>query len=620
MRLHRCSVNSSPTPLSTFAIDSSASDSSGAEGARPRPRVAWVAALVAWALVACFNRLGEAPVFITNEAREGVYVRAMLASENFVAPPLSNHLENGEWIPDKPPLFHWLAAGTAWMRSRLFDSSVASGEELARRFDEWVLRAPSAFAASLLIFSTVVAGAPLVGGRAALLGGAMLLNTFLFSYQARFGRVDMLLTSLATLATLLAGGAMVEKRPRRLWFAGVVAGLATLAKGPMGIVLPVMACGAFLALAPSVLRMPRMGLRALPWRTALVAALAVALPWYALANWASRGAVMRSHLLAENFEQFVGMGGRMRESFYLLPWLIDSLPWNLLALLALGAVWRRREPGAVFCSIWWIVVLAFFQIAAYKRRAYLLPALPAEALLAGWYVDRIVLPERLLPSLDLGLCLRWATRPAIACIVAALGGALAGPGIVRASTGSGLLGPLDAAVGTGGAVACLIAVAAAVLAARERNWGSALVATFACLAAFYAAVVPSAMLVEARRRSPKALVARIDQSVPADGDLWVCGIGADTSLVLLFYLSDPARAQVQPEGSCVASAHPGFYLLSEVEWRRAARGAEAPLWREHFSGELRGFKARTPVVFAERTPRLESAPSASASGTGGLSQ
>jgi hypothetical protein len=61
-------------------------------------------------------------------------------------------------------------------------------------------------------------------------------------------------------------------------------------------------------------------------------------------------------------------------------------------------------------------------------------------------------------------------------------------------------------------------------------------------------------------------------------------------------------------------------LLSEVEWRRAARGAEAPLWREHFSGELRGFKARTPVVFAERTPRLESAPSASASGTGGLSQ
>ena len=107
MRLHRCSVNSSPTPLSTFAIDSSASDSSGAEGARPRPRVAWVAALVAWALVACFNRLGEAPVFITNEAREGVYVRAMLASENFVAPPLSNHLENGEWIPDKPPLFHW---------------------------------------------------------------------------------------------------------------------------------------------------------------------------------------------------------------------------------------------------------------------------------------------------------------------------------------------------------------------------------------------------------------------------------------------------------------------------------------------------------------------------------
>src|SRR5262245_37447631 len=282
MRPHRrsaASMSFSPTPLSTFAIDFSASDSSCAKSARSRPRLAWLAALLVWALIACFNRLGEAPVFITNEAREGVYARAMLASEHFVAPFVPNHLENGEWIPDKPPLFHWLAAGAAWLRSEVvFHQSGVSGEELARQFDEWTLRAPSALAASLLIFSTVVAGAPLVGGRAALLAGAMLLTSFFFSYQARLGRVDMLLTSLATLATLLAGSAMVERRARRLYFAGVVAGLATLAKGPLGILLPALACGGFLALAPSVLRLPRTGLRTLPWRAALGAALAVAAP------------------------------------------------------------------------------------------------------------------------------------------------------------------------------------------------------------------------------------------------------------------------------------------------------------------------------------------------------
>jgi hypothetical protein len=262
-------------------------------------------------------------------------------------------------------------------------------------------------------------------------------------------------------------------------------------------------------------------------------------------------------------------------------------------------------------------VLAFFQIAGYKRRAYLLPALPAEALLAGWYVDRAVLSGLTLPSLEVRSSLRWALRPAIACVLAALIGAMAAPAAVRASIGDGSLGPLDAAVGCGGAVACLIAVGTTVRAARERDWGTVLVAMFACLGVFYAAVVPTAMLVEARRLSPKNLVARIDQSVPGGRDLWICGIGADTSLVLLFYLSEPARAKVQSEGSCVASARPGFYLLSAVEWRRATRGPDAALWRERFSGEVRGLKARTPVVFAERTLRV--VPEPSASGAGGLS-
>jgi hypothetical protein len=157
-------------------------------------------------------------------------------------------------------------------------------------------------------------------------------------------------------------------------------------------------------------------------------------------------------------------------------------------------------------------------------------------------------------------------------------------------------------------------------AVRERDWGAALVYLFACLGVFYAAVVPTAMLVEAKRLAPKNLVARIDQSVPPGWDLWICGIGADTSLVLLFYLSEPARAKVEFQGSCVATARPGFYLLSAVEWRRAARRPDASLWHERFSGEVRGLKARTPVVFAERSAPAAPEVSASAGGAGGLSQ
>ena len=61
--------------------------------------------LMFWTFVVCFQRLGEAPVYIDNEAREGVCVRAMLASGDYVLPHVPYHLENGLPIPDKPPLF-----------------------------------------------------------------------------------------------------------------------------------------------------------------------------------------------------------------------------------------------------------------------------------------------------------------------------------------------------------------------------------------------------------------------------------------------------------------------------------------------------------------------------------
>ncbi len=541
-------------------------------------------------------------MFITNEAREGVYARAMLASGNFVAPSVPYHLENGEWIPDKPPLFHWMAAGAAWARATLVGPPVSSGEDLARRFDEWALRAPSAAAASLLIVSTAVAGAPLIGGRAALFAAAVLLTTFQFSYQARFGRVDMLLATLATLATLLAGRAMLERRPGWLYFAGAVAGLAVLAKGPLGVVLPGLACAAFLTIAPRLLGVSRAALGDLPWRMSLGAALAVALPWYVLSNTLSHGAVVRSQLFAENFDQFVGVSGRMRESFYLEPWLVDSFPWNLLAIFALGAVWRRREPGAVFCAIWWIAVLAFYQIAAYKRRAYLLPALPAEAMLAGWYLDRVVLLGSPLPSIEVGRWLRRAATPVRVCALAGLVGALGVPPAVRAWVENGSLGPLDAAVAVAAGTACMITLGAAGRAIGTGDRGAALVAVWLSLGLFYAAVWPAGMLAMGRQLSPKSLVRRIEGSMPSSSDLEICGIGADTSLVLLFYLSNPERARVRSEGSCVAEPSPGFYVLSDVEWRRTARRPGASLWRERFADELRGANARTVLVFAEHLP------------------
>src|ERR1700747_1157138 len=102
-----------------------------------------MAGLIVWAVAAGVSRVVDAPVYVLNEAREGVYARAMLDSGNFVLPYVPNHVENGETIPDKPPLTHWLSAGVTALRVWFSDGRLPAGPALAARYDEWSLRFPS---------------------------------------------------------------------------------------------------------------------------------------------------------------------------------------------------------------------------------------------------------------------------------------------------------------------------------------------------------------------------------------------------------------------------------------------------------------------------------------------
>ena len=155
-----------------------------------------------WAAVMCFTRLGS-PVYIENEAREGIYVRAMLDTGNFVLPEVPNHVECGEIVPDKPPLFHWLAVKATWSRSILETARLQDGKTLSRFFNEQLLRFPSALTGVLTILGLIVFGQPIVGKRAAYLAAGCLLTSWQFLKQSRYGRVDMVFTCFVTMSMLL---------------------------------------------------------------------------------------------------------------------------------------------------------------------------------------------------------------------------------------------------------------------------------------------------------------------------------------------------------------------------------------------------------------------------------
>ena len=66
--------------------------------------------------------------------------------------------------------------------------------------------------------------------------------------------------------------------------------------------------------------------------------------------------------------------------------LLGSMPWTLPALRALFQGWRRsvREFDAqLFLRFWVLFVLVFFSVSDSKLIPYILPAVPALALLAA---------------------------------------------------------------------------------------------------------------------------------------------------------------------------------------------------------------------------------------------
>ena len=574
-----------------------------------------VVALATVAAVVFFNRLGRAPVYSTNEAREGVYVRAMLANGDFVAPAVENHLENGETVPDKPPLFHWIAAAAAYARTALAEGRFVDGAEAAQRFDEWSLRFPSALACWLLVVGVATLGGALVGERAALIAAAALVATPQLAFQSHFGRVDATLTACLTFAVLLAGRAIVGGRPRELLFAGAAAGLAVLAKGPLGLVLTTLAIGAF-AVGRTVESVrsstPGDDWHDLPWRGALLAFLAVALPWYVAATITSDGAIIRSQLFAENLDQFTGGNGRMHFFFYAQPWIMDSAPWNLVALAALVVLARElyagRAPsrGAGYVALAWLAMLAFFQVAAYKRRAYLLPALPLEALLAGWFLDARLGPRALEPVAASQTVARGLARATLVTVLAAAAVLVAVFVLARGRTLVPELSAIDVAVAAAGGVFTASVLAVAIALARRGDRARSLAAALCGLAAFYASVFPAILQRAAEHTSAKRLVRTIDRTVPDGQVLNVCGIGDDPSLVVIYFFRDPTRVVLpRDERSCGRDAPAGFYLVGAKRWAWMQHDPPGPLhWEPRLEGLLRGVSPiKSRVVFAERRPR-----------------
>ncbi|MFZ0409548.1 MAG: glycosyltransferase family 39 protein [Cyanobium sp.] len=490
-------------------------------------RLPWLVglALILLCWLAFFNGLG---VLGFTDKTEALFVEVghqMVLRQDWITP-----WWNGERFFDYPVWGYWMVA----LAFKWFGIS------------EWAARLPVALAASAVVvasFALVLSWAPseepssLRWGRG-LLAASVLATSPGWVGWGRTSTTDMFLSSAITLA--LYGFLLAQRHPAQPLVArlGRVAlalfcGVAVLAKGPVGLLLPGLVIVVFLTLTGQW----RPWLKPAPLLAMLALFLGVAMPWYGAAAQVNGVAFLGGFLGFSNLQRFTSVLYNHPGPFwYYLPCLLLLLlPWSLFLPAAIAALrfwrlstWRAAatNPGLelpLFLLLWLAVMVAFFSAAATKLPGYILPVVPAASLLVALAWRPFTGAESPAPGwlrrtgwLDAGLLALLAAAAALAPRWAATDPAH--PELATALSRSGL--PLLLA-----AVLAAAALALVVLLTRPGSepwlW---LPNLFGFLAILALVVPPLAPLLDRQRQLPLRELARQARRQALSGEpLWVVG-------------------------------------------------------------------------------------------------
>jgi 4-amino-4-deoxy-L-arabinose transferase-like glycosyltransferase len=313
--------------------------------------------------------LGQLPLLGPDEPRYAQVAREMFLNRDLITPTLGGHT----WF-EKPALLYWLIAASF----KVFGVS------------EWSARLGPAICGVLTILALWCVGREVDRslGFWSLVVTASCLGLIVFSRAASFD-VVVTMTTTWSLAFFLLNELPMTKR-KRLLLVGFYSfvGLSLLAKGLVGIVIPFGVVAFYYLLRR---QWPQTSvLISLIWGIPL--ALAVAALWYGPVIARHGWGFIDEFFVQHHFARYVSNKYHHPQPiwFYPLIILMLALPWTIHLIAALAKVrswnWRGDDSLSVlrvFSLAWLLFPIVFFSFSGSKLPGYILPAVPAAALLVS---------------------------------------------------------------------------------------------------------------------------------------------------------------------------------------------------------------------------------------------
>lgn len=322
-----------------------------------------------WAL--SFSPIGN------HEAYVGATARQMLNSGDWVVPVF-----NGVPRLNKTPLCYWL---------------VAIAAKTAGGINDFIVRLPTATLAVISTMAIFYFVSEWLGISIAALSSLIWSTSLCFVRYTHTARPEMALAVFVTISMLSFYSAVnSESRKKQVFYMLVFwfsFSLSMLAKGPAP--LPVMFPALFFYFM--VFRKWKLIPKLLPV-SGVILFLLIFLPWPVaiLAKCPQGVEIWKDEFLGRATGDYAA--GSKPFYYYLQIMFPYMVPFSAFIPLALGApfyrVWEKKRQAMAYLWLWFVAGVVVMSLCGGKRQHYILPMMPAMAILAGIILDDMIFVQK----------------------------------------------------------------------------------------------------------------------------------------------------------------------------------------------------------------------------------